>query len=260
MDTPLLPLLLDLLSWPMIAATLAVLLLAWLLSYLLGTLGRLLLQHYPHYRLRIPGILLVLRLLLGITVLTYLTFGLWGLPNEMLLALLASSGIALGLSAQDALKSFVAGILMLFERPYVQGDMVAIGSHYGEVIHIGLLSTRLRTFNDDTIIVPNSEVMRQSLVNANGGELSELVAIDWWVPAQLSLQECMEALPALVRHSPYCLLSRPVVCAFSSQHDHQPNRLLTLKAYVVDVRFERRFASDVQLRLDQWLANKNPAS
>ena len=51
----------------------------------------------------------------------------------MLLTISASIGLAVGLGAQDLIRNLIAGVLMLFERPFLVGDMIGVGDHYGEV-------------------------------------------------------------------------------------------------------------------------------
>src|SRR5262245_26053646 len=55
---------------------------------------------------------------------------------ELLLAIVASIGLALGLGAQDYVKSLIGGVLILIDRPFQLGDRVRIGDAYGEIDHI----------------------------------------------------------------------------------------------------------------------------
>ena len=85
------------------------------------------------------------------------------LTNIALIAGALSVGIGLGL--QDIVNNFVSGIIMLFERPIKVGDWVVIGAEEGEVKQINIRSTEVQTFNRASVIIPNSQVLSNSVVN-----------------------------------------------------------------------------------------------
>jgi small-conductance mechanosensitive channel len=85
------------------------------------------------------------------------------LTNIALIAGALSVGIGLGL--QDIVNNFVSGIIMLFERPLKVGDWVVIGNEEGEVKQINIRSTEVQTFNRASVIIPNSQVLSNSVVN-----------------------------------------------------------------------------------------------
>jgi len=57
-----------------------------------------------------------------------------------------------------------------FDRPFHVGDKIEVGKYYGEVIEIGLRSTRIVTGDDSVVAVPNGEMMNHSISNSNSGE------------------------------------------------------------------------------------------
>ncbi len=85
------------------------------------------------------------------------------LTNIALIAGALSVGIGLGL--QDVVNNFVSGIIMLIERPLKVGDWVVIGNDEGEVKQINIRSTEVQTFNRASVIIPNSQVLSNSVVN-----------------------------------------------------------------------------------------------
>ena len=74
-------------------------------------------------------------------------------------------GIVLGLSLQDILKNFLAGIWVLVERPFRIGDTIEIGGYRGVVEEITFRTTLLRTDDAQQVIVPNGTFMTSSVVN-----------------------------------------------------------------------------------------------
>jgi MscS family membrane protein len=83
--------------------------------------------------------------------------------------LLASAGLvtAVGaLAARDALSDFFGGITIFLDRPYHIGDFVVLtGGERGEVVNIGIRSTRIRTRDDVLITVPNSVMVGAKVMN-----------------------------------------------------------------------------------------------
>lgn len=74
-------------------------------------------------------------------------------------------GIVVGLSLQDILKNFFAGLWVLVERPFRIGDSIQIGLHTGEVREISFRTTQLRTPDGREVIIPNASLMTEPVVN-----------------------------------------------------------------------------------------------
>jgi potassium-dependent mechanosensitive channel len=96
--------------------------------------------------------------------------------NLSSLALLASVlGVGIGFGLQSIANNFVSGIILSFEQPVKPGDFVSLGSLQGTVLRIGGRSTVIRTIDRVSIIVPNSQLLEQQLVNwSYGDELARL--------------------------------------------------------------------------------------
>jgi small-conductance mechanosensitive channel len=73
--------------------------------------------------------------------------------------------IVVGLSLQDILKNFFAGIWVLLERPFRIGDAIEVAEHGGEVREISFRTTQLRTADGREIILPNAILMTTAVVN-----------------------------------------------------------------------------------------------
>lgn len=74
-------------------------------------------------------------------------------------------GIVIGLSLQDILKNFFAGIWVLVERPFRIGDTIEVSGQTGSVEEIAFRTTMLRTADGREAIIPNSIFMTSSIVN-----------------------------------------------------------------------------------------------
>ena len=74
-------------------------------------------------------------------------------------------GIGLGFGLQDIVKNFVAGLVILIERPIQIGDSIEIGEVVGDVMEIRARATVVRTNDDVSLIVPNSKFISDTVVN-----------------------------------------------------------------------------------------------
>jgi MscS family membrane protein len=79
------------------------------------------------------------------------------------LAGLGVGGIAVALAAQKTLENVIAGASLIFDRAVNEGDFLKVGDTVGEVEHVGLRSTRIRTLDRTVLSVPNSQIANMSL-------------------------------------------------------------------------------------------------
>lgn len=82
-----------------------------------------------------------------------------------ILAGLGVAGLALGFAAQDTLANFIAGVTILWDRPFRVGDRVEVDGEFGQVKRITLRSTRIHTNQNKVVIIPNQNVMNNKIVN-----------------------------------------------------------------------------------------------
>jgi small conductance mechanosensitive channel len=88
-----------------------------------------------------------------------------GLEVSSLLAGVGIAGLAVGLAAQETMANIFAGFSILWDHPYRVGDIVTMAGNQGQVSEIGLRSTRIRTFDQREVILPNKEIIHQPIVN-----------------------------------------------------------------------------------------------
>ena len=74
-------------------------------------------------------------------------------------------GIGIGFGLQNIASNFVSGLIILFERPIKIGDRIEVGGIEGQVLSVGARSTTVVTNDNIAIIVPNSKVVTENVVN-----------------------------------------------------------------------------------------------
>ncbi|HKJ51332.1 MAG TPA: mechanosensitive ion channel domain-containing protein, partial [Gammaproteobacteria bacterium] len=111
-----------------------------------------------------------LAMIVIVAIAVYMVFSAWGVDMTAWLASAGIVGIAVGFAAKDTLANLFSGVFILADAPYKIGDYVVLESgERGEITHIGIRSTRLKTRDDVEITVPNSVMGNTKITNESGG-------------------------------------------------------------------------------------------
>jgi small-conductance mechanosensitive channel len=218
----------------------------WLAIKYLTRLSAAIAEHWSHLRFAIKRLIPIIRIT-GWTLVIYLIIAdVLAPPIATLIALTASAGIAVGLASQDILKNIFGGIMILLDRPFQVGDKIELGKYYGEVLNIGLRTVRIVTPDDSQVSIPNSEMVNQSVSNANSGENNCQVVAEFYFPPHIDLLKAKKIAYRAAAASRYIYLNKPITVIIKNEM-HQGRSLLKmrLKAYVLDIRYEFPFSSEM---------------
>lgn len=89
----------------------------------------------------------------------------FGVQTASIIALLGAAGLAVGLALQGTLSNVSAGVMLLVFRPYKVGDFIDAADRFGNVQEIDLFTTVLQTFDNQQIIIPNSQIWGNQIIN-----------------------------------------------------------------------------------------------
>lgn len=185
--------------------------------------------------------------LIGWSIIIYIIIGLIIKPPfETIIAVSVSLGIAIGLAAQDLVKNVIGGIMIIFDRPFQVGDKIQVGNNYGEVLTIGLRSTRIVTGDDSVVSIPNADIMSQSVSNSNSGAPNCQVVAEVYLPIDVDTVAVRDTALEVAKVSKYVYLDKPVSVLFFNEVKEKRSYLkMRLKAYVSDIRYEFTFKSEM---------------
>jgi small conductance mechanosensitive channel len=118
-----------------------------------------------------------------------------GVNLGVLIGSLGLATVALGFALQDIVSNFTAGVVLLLEHPFTEGDHIAIAEAEGEVEEIRVRATRVRAPDGQLVIVPNKLLFTQVLTNASAA-MRRRVEIPLEVPYGQDLTRARELLLA----------------------------------------------------------------
>jgi small-conductance mechanosensitive channel len=203
-------------------------------------------ERSTHLRLTIKRLIPIIPMIGWALAVYLIVANVYALPWHTMVAIAASAGVAIGFASQDILKNIFGGLMILLDRPFQVGDKIEIGNYYGEVVQIGLRSVRIVTPDDSLVSIPNGEVMNQSISNANAGESNAQVVAEFYLPPDIDLIQAKKIAYRAAAVSRYVYLNKPIAVIVNNEI-HQGRSLLKmrLKAYVLDIRYEAAFASEM---------------
>lgn len=88
-----------------------------------------------------------------------------GVPMTSMIAVLGAAGLAIALALKDSLSSIASGVMLVSLKPFRVGDVVTIAGETGKVEAVSIFQTRLRGADNQTIVLPNSLITGDSIIN-----------------------------------------------------------------------------------------------
>lgn len=176
--------------------------------------------------------------------------------NVAIVAGALSVGIGFGL--QNIVNNFVSGLILLFERPIRRGDWIVVGNTEGYVKDISIRSTKIQTFDQADVIVPNSELISNQVTNwmlsNNIGRLKSAVGVAYGS----DVEKVMEVLETIADKHPEVISNHPdypVRVLFLGFGDSSLN--FELRCFVKNVDNRLRILSDINQSIDREFRKAN---
>ncbi len=236
--------------WTGLAASLLVIAAAWLLLGFVDRLVEQLSNVFAEYRLTLQKFTAFFRF--GVYIFTILTVVLMSfeISREVLAILGGTAAVAIGFAVKDLVASLVAGVMIMFDRPFQVGDRVSFGGEYGDILTIGMRSVKLRTLDDSVVTIPNNMFLNEVTSCGNYGVLNMQVMIDYLIGSDQDVHRAQEIVREAAVTSCYIYLPNPVdVLVTQVAMDGHVALRLRLKAYILDTKLEKAFETDVTLRV-----------
>ena len=157
---------------------------------------------------------------------------------------------AVGFAMRDLVAAVIAGITIMFDRPFQVGDRVEYAGQYGDVIKIGLRSVRMNTLDHNVITIPNNKVLTDVTSSGNYGALEMQVPFEMVIGPDEDLDLAMTLVQEACLTSPYAYLDEPApVLARQVLEGNFVLIRITARPYVFEAKYEKSFETDVTRRV-----------
>jgi small-conductance mechanosensitive channel len=171
--------------------------------------------------------------------------------NQTVLTLVGGTfAVAVGFAMRDLVAAMIAGVIIMFDRPFQVGDRVQYGGQYGDIVAIGLRSVRMFTLDDNVVTIPNNKILTDVSSCGNYGALEMQVQFDFYIGMDQDFELAERLISEGILSSRYVYLDQQVQVLISQviQQDYVAIHLRG-KAYVFDTKYEKPFVTDVMRRV-----------
>lgn len=121
-----------------------------------------------------------------------------GIEMTIFVSLVAAFGVAIGLALSGTMQNFASGILILLLKPYRVGDTIMAQGQQGIVTSIQLFYTVVLTFDNRTVIFPNSKLSNEVIINLSR-EGKRRIDIELIIPNTLSFDEAKAKILQVIK-------------------------------------------------------------
>jgi len=128
----------------------------------------------------------------------------FGVQTASIVALLGAAGLAVGLALQGAMSNLAAGVMLLIFRPYKVGDFIDAASRFGKVLEVDMFTTILQTFDNQQIIIPNSQIWGEQIINHSHFEIRG-VDMHFGVAYGENTDKVREVIESVINSHPHIL-------------------------------------------------------
>lgn len=127
-----------------------------------------------------------------------------GFSTAGIIAAFSAVALAVALALKDSLASLANGVIIIFTKPFKKGDYVEIGGLAGLVQDIRLFNTKILTYGNEVIIIPNSEVLGSKLINYTAMPLRR-VLFDFPLPYDSDVDAVKSMILPVISELPYAV-------------------------------------------------------
>jgi len=177
-----------------------------------------------------------------------------GFNISALLTAFGIGGLAISLAAQETIANMISGIIILMDQPFRVGDRIEIQGldTWGDVVDIGMRTTRIRTLDNRMVIVPNSTISKNQIVNYTFPDPRYRIQTEIGVAYGSDLRQVREVITQALRGIDSVLTDKPVDILFMEFGDSA--MILRVRWWVESYQDARRITDRVNEAIYQAMA------
>ena len=144
------------------------------------------------------------------TLLITIIMSMLGIPSTSIITVIGTAGVAIGLALQSSLSNVAGGFLIMISRPFKIGDYIITNGVEGTVSHISILYTRLESFTNQAIFIPNGMAVNATIINNNGNENRRL-EMEFSISYDDDFEKAKGVIKHVLKHHPKILHEIPLL-------------------------------------------------
>jgi len=145
-----------------------------------------------------------------------------GVDTTSLIAIVGAAGLAIGLSLQDSLKNFAAGVMLLLFKPFKAGDFIEAAGVSGVVDEISIFTSTMHTVDNRSVIVPNGAIYSGVIINYSAQD-TRRVDMVFGIGYEADLRQAKQLLADIIAEDDRILKDPATVIAVSELADSSVN-------------------------------------
>lgn len=169
----------------------------------------------------------------------------FGVNIGSLLVSLGVGSLAIALAAQETVANMIAGFVILIDQPFRIGDRIKLPSgDEGDVFQIGLRSTRILNFDNNFVVIPNSELVKNRLINYSFPDNVMRVLVEVNVTYGMDIEKVRNIILKIVHRHPDLISDPPPRVFFNNFGDVG----IQLRLIARTSHFDKKFELETDLR------------
>ena len=183
-----------------------------------------------------------------------MALGILGVSTTSLAVVFGAMSIGIGFGLQAIFNNFVSGIILLFERPIQVGDAVEVQGVWGTVKKINVRATVVQTFDNASLIIPNSEFISSQVTNWSFKEPSLRRKVSVGVAYGSDIELVRQTLLEIVNQTKNVLKKPKPDVLFD---DHGDSALIFILRYWTTVDYYHTTSTDIRFAMDRLFRERN---
>ena len=159
------------------------------------------------------GKLVHLRRFFQIIIYTVAGFIILSLLDVNITGLVAGLGVGalvIGFGLKDIIENWISGGLIMFGKTYAIGDVIRVGNLTGTVTDIALRTTKLKTYDRNEIIIPNSVLMKEKIINLTGGKKEAVASLTFAIDYTVDAEKAKSIIENILKNHKSVIVSKTI--------------------------------------------------
>ena len=174
----------------------------------------------------------------------------FGIEVTAIIALLGIGGIAIAFASQETLSNLISGFVLMIDRPFEIGDRISLDgseNRTGDVVDIGLRSTRIKTEQNVYLTIPNAEFAKRDIYNFTIKDPTFRAYLPIGIAYESDYKKAKKAIMEAVKESPYVIQEKNNTVLLRGFGESSVD--LELRVWVKDARKRNLARSDIYERI-----------